>query len=114
MGIKVNAQLEDTKYIRNVQRYVLRNVQETEVFTSKGEFLNNEILPLTFCTCLIFGHRISEIVIERFFSVGLFLPDWLYHYTPGGREHYKIMNEIHDFTTKVLEYTEVTSYNLFT
>ena len=32
MGIKVNAQLEDTKYIRNVQRYVLRNVQETKVF----------------------------------------------------------------------------------
>ncbi|KAI9562774.1 hypothetical protein GHT06_010229 [Daphnia sinensis] len=65
MGIKINAQLEDTEYIRNV-------------------------------------HRISEIVVERFFSFGHFLPDWAYRCTPKGREHFKILKQIHDFTSQVI------------
>lgn len=65
MGIKINAQLEDTEYIRNV-------------------------------------HRISEIVVERFFSFGHFLPDWAYHCTSKGREHFKILKQIHGFTSKVI------------
>ncbi|XP_045033385.1 cytochrome P450 4C1 [Daphnia magna] len=66
MGIKINAQLEDTQYIRDV-------------------------------------HRISEIVVERFFSSSNFLPDWLYHWTPHGREHTKILERLHGFTSKVIQ-----------
>ncbi|XP_046449677.1 LOW QUALITY PROTEIN: cytochrome P450 4C1-like [Daphnia pulex] len=65
MGIKINAQLEDSEYIRNV-------------------------------------HKISEIVVERFFSFGHFLPDWMYHLTPKGREHMKLLKQIHGFTSKVI------------
>ncbi|XP_046636789.1 cytochrome P450 4C1-like isoform X1 [Daphnia pulicaria] len=70
MGIQVNAQLEDSEYIRNVQ-------------------------------------RISEIVVERFFSFGHFMPDWMYECTTSGREHKKILKQIHDFTSKVIRERKV-------
>lgn len=66
MGIQVNAQLEDSDYIKGVQ-------------------------------------RISEVLLERFFSFGLLLlPDWLYYLTPLGREHAKLIKQMHDFTTRVI------------
>ncbi|EFX88054.1 hypothetical protein DAPPUDRAFT_311593 [Daphnia pulex] len=70
MGITVNAQLEDSEYIRNV-------------------------------------HRISEIVIDRFLSGKGMFPDWLYHLTPSGREHKKILKQMHDFTSKVIRERKV-------
>ncbi|XP_046636792.1 cytochrome P450 4C1-like isoform X1 [Daphnia pulicaria] len=70
MGITVNAQLEDSEYIRNV-------------------------------------HRISEIVIERFLSGKSMFPDWLYHLTPSGREHKKILKQMHGFTSKVIRERKV-------
>lgn len=47
-------------------------------------------------------NRISEVVLERFFSVrSALLPDWIYRLTPLGREHTKLVNQMHDFTSNV-------------
>jgi hypothetical protein len=100
MGIQVNAQLEDSEYIRNVQRCI-QNVQ------------SNSMLPSAVSIIPFYPafYRISEIVVERFFSFGHFMPDWMYECTTSGREHKKILKQIHDFTSKVLStYNFIATY----
>jgi hypothetical protein len=89
MGIQVNAQLEDSEYIKGVQRFQTNYIKKITFFI--------QFKCVCFKKC-----RISEVLLERFFSFGsLLLPDWLYYLTPLGREHAKLITQMHDFTTKV-------------
>jgi hypothetical protein len=39
------------------------------------------------------------------------MPDWMYECTTSGREHKKILKQIHDFTSKVLStYNFIATY----
>lgn len=79
-----------------MHNWKIRNTFET--FTGEVFLIGRCVVVFPGSICI---NRISEIVVERFFSSSNFLPDWLYHWTPHGREHTKILERLHGFTSKV-------------